>query len=89
MPVLDFPNKNYNIQSKGPNITGNYRSRRRTFQFLFLILPRTLAYLKIPINDPVDEPNFSFLIPILTCAPFLGFSSYLIKHGERVPRAVS
>ena len=48
----------------------------------FLILPRTLAYLKIPINDPVDEYNFSFLIPILACAPFLGFSCYLI-NAER------
>ena len=47
-----------------------------------------LAYLKIPINDPVDESNFSFLIPILTCAPFLGFSCYLIRRGARVPRAV-
>ena len=47
----------------------------------FLFLLRTLAHLKIPINDPVDESNFSFLIPILACAQFLGFSCYLIKHG--------
>ena len=47
----------------------------------FLVLPRILAYLKVPINDPVDESNFFFLIPILACAPFLGFSCYLIKRG--------
>ena len=55
----------------------------------FLFLSRTLAYLKTPINDPVDEPNFSFLIPSLACVTFLGFSCYLIKRGARVPRAVS
>ena len=55
----------------------------------FFFLPRTLAYLKIPINDPVDESNFSFLIPILACASFLGLSCYLIKRRAQEPRAVS
>ena len=55
----------------------------------FLFLKRTLAYLKIPINYPVDESNFSFLIPFLACAPFLSFSCYLRKRGARVPQAVS
>ena len=39
------------------------------------------AYLKIPINDPVDE--FQFLIPFLACAPFPIFVMiffYLIKY---------
>ena len=64
----------------------------------FPILLQFLLYLKIenssrikqiPINDPIDEFNFLFLIPFLARAPFLGFSSYLVKRKVRVPRAVS
>ena len=48
----------------------------------FPILRRFLLYLKmeissrikqIPINDPLDEFNFLFLIPFLARAPFLDF----------------
>ena len=30
--------------------------------------------LKIPINDPVDKFNYTFLIPFLAHVPILGFS---------------
>ena len=58
-----------------------YGSRRRTFQFLFLISSANVGAFKIPINDTVNK--FQFLIPIFIfgMCVILGFSCYLIKRG--------
>ena len=55
----------------------------------FLFLPRTLAYLIIPIKNPVDESNFLFLIPFFCMCAISKLFLLLNKRGVRVPQAVS
>ena len=44
---------------------------------------------KFQLTTQLMNSNFLFLILFLARAPFLGFSCYLIKHKEQVPRVVS
>ena len=76
------------------HIHNNLQKPKADIQFYFVISYSTsqfsisnifhapLRIKQIPINNPIDEFNFLFLLLFLARAPFVGFSSYLV-NAER------